>query len=225
MIDQINQLSTSQRKIVMATLLLVILGAAWSVVHYCRSPRTDYNPALTGGLGQAIASETAKILHDRGQIGVILLSAHEVEGQPEHDTWQAFNAALKQHPQIHIVATEIANTEPPMEYGLTRARLDKVLNKHPEIECFVSFYGIAQWDSHSPFELPRTDLKIIAVQNNPVPIKPYFANGSLALAIVRREIAGSNSAKPRTPADWFARNYQVFAAENYQSLPDEEAPQ
>ena len=145
-----------------------------------------------------------------------------MEGQPEHSTWQAFQTALAQHPQIHIVETEIANTEPPTEYGLTRARLDKVLKAHPDLEAVVSFYGIAQWDPHAAFELPRPDLKIIAVQSNPIPIKSYFANGSLALAIVRREISTSSPVAIRTPTDGFERSYQIYNPENYQSLPDEE---
>jgi len=218
-----NPSLTSQHKIIAMVLVLVILTAIGSVVYHFRSPAVVVNRSLAVGLGQAVATETAKILHDRGNIGVILAPAHEMEGLPEHDTWQAFSATLKQHPQIHIVVTEVASTEPPIEYGLTRARLDKVLKEHPDIDGVVSFYGIAQWDSRAPFELPRPDLKIIAVQSNPVPIKPYFAKGSLAVAIVRREIPAPNSAAPRTPADWFAQNYQVFTAENYQSLPDEEA--
>ena len=223
--NQTNQFSTPQRTRMVAILVLVILIAIWSVVHHWRPPTPGPNPALTAGLGQALATETARMLHERGQIGVIILPVHEMEGLPEHNTWQAFITALKQHPQIHLVGTEIANTEPPSEYGLTRARLDKVLAAHPEIDGLVSFYGVAQWDPRSPFESPRKGLKIIALQSNPVPIKPYLANGSLAVAIVRREIIGPNAAPPRTPADWVGRNYQVVTSENYQSLPDEEAPQ
>ena len=214
---------TSQHKIIALALVLVTLTAIGVVVYHFRSPTVVVNRTLAVGLGQGIATETAKLLHERGTIGVIMLPAHEMADLPEHDTWQAFKAALQQHPQIHIIATEIANTEPPIEYGLTPARLDKVLKEYPELDGVVSFYGIAQWDSRVPFKLPRPELKIIAVQSNPVPIKPYFANGSLALAIVSREISGHNSAMPRTPADWFARNYQVFTVGNYQSLPEEEA--
>jgi len=216
---------SSQHKIITVVLVLVILAAIGVFVYRFRSPRVFVNRDLAVGLGQAVATETAKLLHDRGQIGIILAPVHEMEGQPEYDTRQAFFSALQQHPLIHIVATEVANTEPPIEYGLTRARLDKVLKEHPDIDGVVSFYGISQWDSRAPFELPRPDLKIIAVQSNPVPIKPYFARGALAVGIVRREIPAPNSATPRTPADWFAQNYQVFTVENYQSLPDEEAPQ
>ena len=136
-----------QHKIIAVVLVLVILTAIGSVVYHFRSPAVVVNRGLAVRLGQAVATETAKILHDRGNIGVILAPAHEMEGLPEHDTWQAFSATLKQHPQIHIVVTEVASTEPPIEYGLTRARLDKVLKEHPDIDGVVSFYGIAQWDS------------------------------------------------------------------------------
>ena len=216
---------SSQHKIITVVLVLVILTAIGSVVYHFRSPTVVVNRDLAVGLGQAVATETVKLLHDRGRMGVIITPYHEMEGLREYDTWQAFKAALQQHPQIQIVETEIANTEPPIEYGLTRTRLDKILTAHPELDGVVSFYGIAQWDPRAPFELPRNDLKIIAVQNGSFAIKPYFAKGSLAVAIVRREIPAPNSAMPRTPADWFTQNYQVFTVENYQSLPDEEAPQ
>jgi len=188
-------------------------------------PRPGHNRDQFTGLGQALAVETAKVLHDQGRVVVIRAPAHALDNLPENDTWRAFCTEIERHLSIRVVATVVVNSEPPMEYGLTRARLDSILEQQPEIDGVVSLYGIAEWDPRRPFELPRKSFKIIAVQPNPGPIKPYFANGVLAVAIVRREIPATNSATPRTPAGWFARSYQVFTTENYQSLPGEEAPQ
>ena len=220
-----TQESRWRRIIITSGAGLALIASGVVMVRTFWPPMPGHNRDQFTGLGQALAVETAKVLHDHGRVVVIRASEHAMDNLPENDTWRAFCTEMERHPSIRVVATVVVNSEPPMEYGLTRARLDSILEQQPEIDGVVSLYGIAECDPRRPFELPRKNLKIIVVQPNPVPIKPYFANGLLAVAIVRRENPASDLAKPRTPAGWFARSYQVFTVGNYQSLPDEEVPQ
>ena len=212
-----------QNKVMIAGAVLMIIASVIFIVYRWQPHPSGNNRALNVGLGQAVAVETAKVFHEHGRVVVIRAPEHAVDNMPENDMWRAFCAEMERYQSILVVTTVVVNSEPPMEYGLTRTRLDSILEQQPEIDGVVSLYGIAEWDPRHPFELPRADLKIVAVQRVPYEIEPYFVKGSLAAAIVPRSMPNPDRAKPQTPSEWFERYYQVYTVENYRSRVGEAA--
>ena len=210
--------SNWRQKAVLAVAVLAIVGSLIAVIANMAPQSAKLNRGPYIGLGQAVATVTAKTIHEQGQIGAIITANHLIDGLAPFDTWQAFCQELKKHRALRLVTTETISNETFADSGEVRIQFDNIIRKYPNIHAIVFLCGMPSWDPGRPFELPPNGPKIISVENEPAPlIQPYFANGSLAVAIVPRLVIDDNPVPPVTSAAWFSRQYQIYTPENYRS--------
>ena len=217
---ELKKFSPTAKMFIGVGAVIAILAAALSILATFRPPTTGSARPVYIGIGQAVARTAATTLQTPGSLVLIVTAKHQSDRFPEFEIWQAFGGELKKHPALRLLATEIITAESPGESSLTRSQLDQIVQKYPDVNLFVSLCGIPPWDPSTPFMPPSGGSKLVVVENEPATqLAGYFANGSLAAAILPRLVPETNPVPPTTAAAWFDRQYQILTPENYSAYP------
>lgn len=204
--------------------VLVLIGAAVSIVHTLRGPRVNIDYGPYESLGEVTAEETAQLLHDRGRVVVWLLDLGGVVQPVNRTVLDQFRRSLRAHPHIRVVDVEWfrpeidAQDDQPGIFSTRQFR--QLLDKHREVDAIVSFAGMPPLTANDIAQLGEPRPKIIAV--------PYVcASGNLKLsiqkdvvqvAIVPRLSPTRKLPENPSPRERFEQYYSVVTAQTVKGL-------
>jgi len=140
--------------------------------------------------------------------------------------WDGFQTALRAHPGVVVAATE------RVELGLdpaeaaakgmdTASSYLALVAKYPTADAFVLLTDAPNLAPEDLNRLPKHLPKVVTLANVAgIPnLRRLFAAGVLHTAILPRWEQSSATAKPRTPAEWFARNFIIVTPATIDRLP------
>lgn len=216
-----DQNSDRQKKmaLIAVSVIIVSLGSLFFTM-YDWSPQMSQ--ALYIGLGEALADETVKAIGPHGTVVPILARAHMEGNMAPAVEWKTFAKEIKKHRNVKLAEPILVNLEETTgEPAITRADFDNLVDQHATAGALVFLVGLPAWDAKSPVTLPSVAPKIIAVHHSPLSAKPYLASSVVTLLIAARiDPVATATREPTTPRASFDRYFQIFTAQNYQSLPD-----
>jgi len=231
----------SKRPLVASVALLAIVISVWAIFSTRHSSRTALNKQALKGLGETLAEEAAKAVGDHGQIVLVVNYVDKSGGSGApgqrgdrrafaeyaallQTQWAGFNNGLRSHPGVVVAATErvelgLAPEEETAKGMDAHSSYLALATKYPNADAIVSLIDAPNLDPEDLRQLPTRLPKVIAVSNIPgVPnLRRLFAAGVLSAAILPRWIPVMDPAKPRQPAEWFSRNFQIVT--NVDMLP------
>ena len=201
---------------------LAVLGAGISI-YFTQFRKPAVRETLHIGVGNVMATETARVLGGKGTIHAIIMEpkkAPELKIQLDE-----FERTLHRLGSFKVNIKEL-ETEGKAKYttgaGLSGRRFLRVLKNHPEADAIVSFVGAPGLSDEEIVQLTSSKFpKFIAEVRTPDKLKKLFDKQIIQVAIVSRfQFPAPGPRKPRTPEDWFHSRFQIVTAENAASLPD-----
>jgi len=211
-----------RRKKVAVVAVLVIVASLVSlyITMVPHAPKINRAPFI--GLGQALADETTKVIDNHGTVVPVIADYHTAGSTPMTDEWKTFAKEIKKHSGVTLADPVVVKLDETMgEPGISHADFDKIVEKHAQAGAIVLLVGLPMWELKNPLTLPNETLKIIAVHNTSMPAKQYFTSHIVTALITSRMTPDAEgTAEPKTPRQWFDKYFQVFTAQNYQSMPD-----
>ena len=233
----------SKRPLVAIVALLAIVISVWAIFSTRQSPRTAMNNQALKGLGEALAQEAVKAVGDHGQIVLVVNYVDKSGGSGApgqrgdrrafaeyaallQTQLDGFKNGLRAHPGVVVAATErvelgLAPEEEKAKGMDAHSSYFALATKYPNADAIVSLIDAPNLDPEDLRRLPTRLPKIITVSNIPgVPnLRRLFAAGVLHTAILPRWEQPPETAKPRTPAEWFARNFIIVTPATIDRLP------
>ena len=211
-----------RKKVTLIAVSVILVSLISLFFTMCEgAPKINRAPFI--GLGEVLAAETAKAIDNHGTVIPVLADYHTMGNTPLTDEWKTFAKEIKKHGGVTLGNPVIIKLEETTgEPALARADFDNLVEKNSTAGALVFFVGLPLWDATKPLTLPSGGApKIIAVHNAPQPVKKYFTSSIATLLITSRQSPDDKATgEPKTPRQWFDKYFQVFTAENYQSLPD-----
>ena len=211
-----------RKKVTLIAVSVIIISLVSLFFTMCEdTPKINHDPFI--GLGEVLATETARAIDNHGTVIPVLANYHITGNTPMTDEWKTFAKEIKKRSGVTLANPVIVKLdETTGEPALARADFDDLVEKNSTAGAVVFFVGLPLWDTAKPLTLPSGGApKIIAVHNAPLPFKKYFTSSIVTLLITSRQTPEEKAAgEPKTPRQWFDKYFQVFTAENYQSSPD-----
>ena len=210
--------------------LLAIALSGWAIFSNLQSPpRGMLEKKAVQGQGAALAQAASEAVADHGQIVVVTYFVKQ-SGTPAavqlKNQWTGFQTALRAHPGVVVAATE------RVELGLdpaeavakgmdTASSYLALVTKYPNADAFVLLTDTPGFAPEDLNRLPKRLPKVVTLTNVAgVPnLRRLFAAGVLHTAILPRWEPLPETAKPRTPAEWFARNFIIVTPATIDRLP------
>ena len=212
-----------RKKVTVIAIAVIAISLVSLFFTMCEST-PKINPLPFIGLGEVLADETAKAINSHGTVVPVVASYHTTGSTPMALEWKTFSKNLQKHSGVNMAAPIVVKLDEVMgmgEPGISRADFENLIQKNASAGALVFFVGLPAWDANHPLTLPSGAPKIIALHNSPMPIKPYFVNSIATLLITSRQTPEEKvTGEPKTPRQSFNRYFQVFTAQNYQTLPD-----
>lgn len=229
----------NKRPIAAIAAVLVIALAAWFIYLNLHSSRTESQPKLlVEGLDEALAQAVIQAVGDHGQFVLVTYSVHKSGGlepgdRREFDNYAAlvktqeagFQQALRSHPGVVIAGTErvelgISPQDEAAKGMSAHSSYFALAKKYPNADVIVSLIDAPNLDPEDLHRLPTRLPKIITMSNfSGVPnLRRLSEAGLLHAAILPRWSSVTDAAKPRTPAEWFVRSYQIVTPANIDAL-------
>ncbi len=218
----------TRRIITIIVASLLIAGGGAFIWFHLHSDANRFDRPLMRGVGEVLAEETAKAIQDHGQIVVVISHVHRERGTPENIQWETFAAELQKHPTITIAVTQEVGPD-PLEglAGCPSAALKQIFEQHGQGDAIVFLMELPQWRwVERKVVLPSIKSKVIVLANTALMPKSqyegYFSKGILSTLILGQWGGeGAGSIEPRNPREAFHREFRIFTAENFVSLPGE----
>jgi len=215
------------RPVIIIALLAIVISGALIFSNLQSPPRGLPEKKAVQGQGAALAQAAIEAVADHGQIVVVTYFVNQ-SGTPAavhlKTQWAGFQTVLRAHPGVVVTATE------RVELGLdpaeaaakgmdTASSYLALVAKYPNADAIVSLIDAPNLDPEDLNRLPKHLPKVVTLANVAgVPnLRRLFAAGVLSAAILPRWIPVMDPAKPRQPAEWFSRNFQIVT--NVDMLP------
>jgi len=213
-----NSERNKKATIIVCIVLIVSLVSLWFTVAP-HTPKINRAPFI--GLGEVLAEETAKAIGNSGTVVPVITTYHTTGNTPMTDEWKTFAKEIKRHSGMLLAEPVIVKLDDSWVVpSLSHTDFDKLVKEYVGVDVIVFFVGLPVWEDKNPLTLPRVAPKIIAVHNIATPVKQYFTSTIATALITSRIVPDANAiGEPKTPHQWFNRYFQVFTAQNYQSLP------
>ena len=221
----------SKRPLIISAALVAIVVAGWALVSNLHSsPRGMLEIKAVQGQGAALAQAAIEAVADHGQIVVVTYFVNQ-SGTPAaiqiKSQLDGFQNALRTHPGVVVAATERVELglapEEAIAKGMdTPSRYLALVTKYPNADAFVLLTdapGLAPEDLN---RLPKRLPKVITLANIAgVPnLHRLFEAGVLHTAILPRWEQPAETAKPRTPAEWFGHSFLIVTPATTNLLPN-----
>jgi hypothetical protein len=168
-------------------------------------------------MGEVVGEETAKLAGPGAKVLLLAPAKGDPAGLWIDPVLQAFTAALNQHGNGTVVATERvkarADDPSPTREELTAAQLEGLLNKAGGATALVSFVGFPVLDEAQIASLKKRQIKVVALYTAGPQAGPHYKKlleaRALDLAILPRMEPPATAQKPATPREIF--NHQFFS--------------
>lgn len=211
-----NASSSKPKQVTLAVLsLLAIAASAFWMVHYQRAVS---NASLDQhrGLGKVMGERTVKLLESKPQkrIVVITLDCNDDATRTQMDS---FEAALKSAGGIEILDVVRLDPKENPKYrhgdGLSARRFARLVDKYEDAEGMVSFVGVPDPQDDELKKLTDKPPRFIAFTRDLEKLPKLFKDRTLRVAIVPRyEFPAPGPENPKTPQEWFDRNFQIVTS-------------
>ena len=200
---------------------VIIASCAW--IYFTQVKAAKYNVALHRRIGEVLAEQTANVVGKKGKVVTIAI---DVKQWPELGTQlEAFKATLQRLGHYELREYEMDTKDQPkygVGTGLSGRRYVRTVNKNTNANVFVSFVGAPKLTPEETVELEGKP-KLIAESRSPNNLPQLFSNKLISVAVVSRfHFPAPLKGNPKTPEDWFAKQYQVLTAEGAGSIPKTE---
>lgn len=216
------------RKATVSVTGVALLVALVSIGLQTCATTPKLNRAMSTGLGQMVAAETATAVRGHGQIVAVIDVSYTTAGAGHFDEWQAFQHELKKHPGLNLSATPSVEVDPDdSSTGCPSPAFKRLMEEYADVDAIVFFISLPNWNWLRQHQLipQRLPPHVIVLDTGPLPVHghytDYFANGYVSELIAARVApAPAVSVTPRTPREWFDQSCQVFTPQNYELLAD-----
>ena len=217
-----------QRKLTGILAGAVFLIAIVSIQRHFRPALPQINPAIFATFGQVLADETVKAVAGHGRIVAVINAQQQLAGNPAHAELDHFQAALRKHNLISLLATEVLPVDADelvIGAGCSAAQLQAILTKYTAADAIVFLIGLPEWGTlQARGMIPQPgSTKIIVAVDGVVPTKTeyggYFANGFLSV-LIGMQPGSAGTVKPRTSQEWLDKHCQIYTAQNADTLPE-----
>lgn len=190
---------------------VIALAVAWILVQQRDAARVDTRPSE--GVGRVMAEETARQLERREKKRVVILSMEGPDAQ-----LQVQEASFLEHLRTLCPAVEIKETvrvapEGQKRYGpgvgLSARRFVRTVENNVKADALVSFIGLPDGKAPELAGLTNKVPRFIALARDLGDVRRFLDRRWLRAAIVPRFEYPAPAGEPRTPREWFDRQYQV----------------
>jgi hypothetical protein len=203
-------ISTRSKELTYLVLLCLVIGLfVFRIVGYWRAP--DYNVKLHQGVGQALAEQALELLNRTGRVVVLTLDPTRYPALKTQV--EAFTRLLKK--SAVVVTQHVLIDSPPKRklgpgVGLTSPGFVEFLKRSADADVIVSFVGTPNPADPEIQTYEGPAVKFIAETQGRGKLHTLFERKLLSAAIVPRfTFPAPGPANPRTPEEWFERNFQV----------------
>lgn len=198
-----------------------MLTSVVSILFRFRSP---YNGRLLyTGMGEVLAEETAQRVRE-GSVAIVAY-ADETGGTSDPRV-EAFRRGLQKYSSLRITTSEHIPADPNLNNGLPGcppAKFLDILQRHSKAAAIIFFVELPDYDALN-FSPETPSPKLIAIDTASPQLKRhyhgYFVTGKLTALVAPSNQEPTSSTEPKMPREWFDRSYQVYTAQNYESLPE-----
>jgi len=190
--------------------LFIVIALAWLQRSLHPKPLDD-EAMPPFGVGQVLAEEAAKAMHDKGRVVIVCMPMTSVRGLAEID---GFQRTLGQHKNIKVTAT---NTFKPSETAIGQLSFQQfaaVVNTNSNADVIVSFLGVTSFTDAQIATLPNPPPKLVVMDWNPNDVQRGMKAGLVKAAVMSRRLTGMPSDHPKTPHQWFDRYYDLVTPES-----------
>lgn len=183
------------------------------------APRVNLRPSAA--VGEVVADEATKLLGGKGT--VVLVSREPPKDGPDAngEKIDSFKTAIRQRNGIKLHTSEWL-TRPPvgtMDTGVaSQEELLAALEKNGEANALILLAGLPPLSPALQEKFKA--VKLLAVCGYSVNVKRWLESKSLAVVVVPRfSDPPADAPPPKTPREWFDREYQLFTPETISLLP------
>jgi hypothetical protein len=204
--------------------LVLAVGLCTVAVFLCwwqfSTQKVNLRPSAAAG--EVIFGEAARLAGGNGSI--LLISRPLKKGEPDANGERvtSFSDALRRLPAFKL-KTEWAPPPPKavMDLGaITPEQFLTAVDKNPEANVLVVFAGLPACSQDLVERVSSRSLKVVAVCGYGPIVRKWLESKALSLAVVPRfDDPPAGTPPPKTPKDWFDREYQFVTPADLSQLP------
>ncbi|MCG3149180.1 MAG: hypothetical protein PCFJNLEI_02640 [Verrucomicrobiae bacterium] len=156
------------------------------------------------------AEAALRVVTGGGQIVVVTFGKEDLR-------LAGFQKTLKRHPQI-LLTPHFLTPDPKDAAVCPPVMLREVLQQYPIAAVIVFFLELPAWNLAQHCFTAEAGPKLIALTHRAALSHHggYFQQGRLLTLITARQtLDDSVPTNPKTPAEWFARDYEIVTPDNY----------
>ena len=203
-----------------AVVVLAAALVAFVVWQQRSSPKANFHPS--DALGEVLASEVSRLATGATVAVIARASAKDARTSGGRQI-SSFEAAVRRQAGLQLAATEWLPPEAAGMMaggGVTAEQLSGLVEKHPDANVFVIFAGLPPLSPALAGKLKARSVTSIAVCGYGPNARSWLEARALATAVIPRltELPAGTPA-PRTPTDWFQREFELVTPENVGRLP------
>jgi len=207
--------------LIAGSFVAIILSGVWIYYREFRAPK--HNVQLHRRIGEIMAEQTAQLIGSKGNLVLITIPT---ASEPELKTQlEAFHLKLKKLGDYEIKEHEL-DTKDQAKYalgsGLSGRRFVRAVKNNPKANGIVSFVGAPRLSDEEIAQLTKTP-KFIAESRSPDHLPKLFDKQIIQVAVVSRFVfPAPGPREPKTAQEWFDKRYQLIAADDVKTIPNEE---
>lgn len=194
---------------IISSVLFIVIALAWLQRSLHPQPLDD-EAMPPYGVGQVLAEEAAKEMHEKGQVVIVCMPMSSVRGQAQ---MRGFLETLGQYKNITLTATNIFQPSETLIGCLSFPQFFGVVNANSKADVIVSFLGVTSFTESQIATLPNPCPKLVVMDWNPGDVQRGMKAGLLKAAVMSRRLTGLPSDHPKTPHQWFDRYYDLVTPE------------
>jgi len=206
-----SRLSPQQRKIIQTICVLAIIASLLSFIP--EGPRKARLDRMSfRALGWGMAEESARVLHERGDVVVVYPDASGTRFAVYEDQMKFFWNSIESHSGIHVVGREkvagFFDHSPEPGSGMSPEHYKEIVQKYPKAAAIISFVGLPYLTEAQISELPEKLPKMVAYVARQGVRKEFFEDQIVHVVIARRFVKPDT--KIQKIPELFAYYYQVI---------------
>ncbi len=203
-----------------------VIAAACSWIYFGQANAAKHNIILHQRVGEVLAEQTVELIGTKGKVVTIAIATKE---WPELKTQiEAFNKRLATLGKFEVRDYEMDTKDQPkygVGTGLSARRYIRTVKKNENADVFVSFIGAPKMDEAERAELEAGKKpKLIAESRGTDNLIKLFKHELIHIAVASRyQYPSPGPENPKTPDEWFTKQYQIVTPKTANTLPKPEA--
>ncbi len=204
-------------------LVLALVALAFAALLFWRqSSRPAVNLRPSNAVGEVLADEVSRLLDGKGRIVLVGRSASRDAVDARSAQITSLQAALKRRGSPQVAATEWLPRPPvgTMDLGgVNPEQLLELIDKNKDASAFVIFAGLPPLSQDLASRLTARSLKLLAVCGYSPTVRRWLEARALSVAVIpRSEDLPPGTPTPKTPRDWFQREFEMITPDNLAQL-------